>query len=296
MFPIMFRVGDWCVNPASGQISRNGESARLEERAMRLLVCLAEHAGEVVSIDDLLSHVWSEVSVTPDSVYQAVASLRRQLGDDPKQPTYIATVPRLGYRMIATVTTESAADSLSAIPARPPSLARRFRWVAFPALCLAVLALALLFRGRLAQRSTAAAAAYPERSLAVLPFIDLTAGMKEEEFADGLTEELIDKSSKIPGLRVPSQSASFYFKYKKIPLAEIARSLAVVYVLDGSTRQSGTSVRIAARLVRAENGYVIWSQTYDRPFLDRVAVQEDIATEITRKLEASLDAASPGRH
>jgi len=70
---------------------------------MRLLLCLAEHAGEVVSIEDLLNQVWSGVFVNPDSVYQAVASLRRLLGDDPKQPTYIETVPRLGYRMVATV-------------------------------------------------------------------------------------------------------------------------------------------------------------------------------------------------
>src|ERR1700688_3404909 len=99
----MLRIGAWCVNPTSGQVSRNGETARLEVRTMRLLLCLAEHAGEVVSIDDLLNHVWSEVVVAPDSVYQAVASLRRVLGDDPKQPTYIETVPRLGYRMVATV-------------------------------------------------------------------------------------------------------------------------------------------------------------------------------------------------
>src|SRR4029077_15336879 len=99
----MLAVGDWCVNPTSGEISRNGETARLEVRTMRLLVCLAEHAHQVVSIDDLLKHVWPEVIVTPDSVYQAVASLRRVLGDDPKQPTYIETVPRLGYRMVARV-------------------------------------------------------------------------------------------------------------------------------------------------------------------------------------------------
>jgi len=97
------RIGDWCVNPTSSQISREGESARVELRTMRLLVCLADHAGEVVSIDDLLDQVWTDVIVAPDSVYQAVASLRRLLGDDPKQPTYIETVPRLGYRMVATV-------------------------------------------------------------------------------------------------------------------------------------------------------------------------------------------------
>src|SRR2546429_3943117 len=99
----MLRIGAWCVNPASGQISRDGETARVEVRTMRLLLCLAEHSGELVSIDDLLAQVWPDVTVAPDSVYQAVASLRRLLGDDPKQPTYIETVPRLGYRMIATV-------------------------------------------------------------------------------------------------------------------------------------------------------------------------------------------------
>src|SRR5260370_13401845 len=97
----LLRIGDWCVNPASGQISRDGETARVEVRTMRLLLCLAEHVGEVVSIEDLLNQAWSDVTVAPDSVYQAVASLRRLLGDDPKQPTYIDTVPRLGYRLSA---------------------------------------------------------------------------------------------------------------------------------------------------------------------------------------------------
>src|SRR5579859_1501460 len=87
----VLRIGDWCVNPTSGQISRNGETARVEARTMRLLLCLAAHPGEVVSIGDLLNDVWPDVTVSADSVYQAVTSLRRLLGDDPKQPNYIAT-------------------------------------------------------------------------------------------------------------------------------------------------------------------------------------------------------------
>src|SRR5712671_4523345 len=101
--PSKLRIGLWCATPRTGEISRDGKTIRLDMRAMRLLVCLAEHAGEVVSIDDLLNQAWPEVTVAPDSVYQAVASLRRLLGDDPKQPTYIETVPRLGYRMVAKV-------------------------------------------------------------------------------------------------------------------------------------------------------------------------------------------------
>jgi len=104
-----------------------------------------------------------------------------------------------------------------------------------------------------------------------------------------MTEELIDKLSKIPNLRVPAPTSSFYFKGKQIPVAEIAKSLGVSYILDGSVRKSGDRLRVAARLVRAENGYVIWSETYDRPFDDILMVQDDIAGEATKALQSSID-------
>jgi TolB-like protein len=122
----------------------------------------------------------------------------------------------------------------------------------------------------------------------VLPFLDLTEGMKEEEFADGMTEELIDKFSKIAGLHVPAPTASFYFKGKQMPVAEIAKQLGVVYVLDGSVRKSGGRLRVAARLVRADSGFVIWTETYDRPFDDVIMVQDDIAGEVTKALTTSI--------
>jgi transcriptional activator of cad operon len=130
----------------------------------------------------------------------------------------------------------------------------------------------------------------------VLPFLDLTEGMKEEEFADGMTEELIDKFSKIPGLRVPPATSSFYFKGKQITVADVAKTLGVAYVLDGSVRKSGMRLRVAARLTRADNGYVVWSETYDRPFDDRLMVQDDIAGEVAKALKASIDANPDARH
>src|SRR5580704_19709506 len=117
------RIGDWYANPASGQLSRNAEVVRLEARTMRLLLCLAERAGELVSIEELLKEVWPGVIVTSDSVYQAVASLRRVLGDDPKHPRYIATVPRLGYRMLAPVSPWNEPRNEPATPASPSALA-----------------------------------------------------------------------------------------------------------------------------------------------------------------------------
>jgi transcriptional activator of cad operon len=283
---------------------------RLEVRTMRLLLCLAEHAGEVVSIDDLLRQVWPEVTVSPDSVYQAVASLRRQLGDDPKQPTYIETVPRLGYRMVATVSpwtdASTTVSGTSGISEFKPSafastgalttgraLTPRFLWAATAAICVGIITSYLVFGrlGKNAGSSSSAAAPQPERSIAVLPFLDLTEHMAEEEFADGMTEELIDKLTKIPGLRVTPPTSSFYYKNKQIPVPEIAKSLGVAYVLDGSVRKSGNQVRIAARLIRADTGYVVWSETYDHPFDDVLMIQDDIAGKVTQALRASIDSA-----
>jgi len=328
------RIGDWCVNPASGQIARDGETARVEVRTMRLLLCLAEHAGEIVSIDELLNQVWADVIVAPDSVYQAVTSLRRLLGDDPKQPIYIATVPRFGYRMVARVSPwadqamprtgfSRASDGEHPSAASPGAAAidapdvpkksgprPRAGWTsatraAGAALCL-VLVVAILFYGKVAKNirsgssadgSSGAIAPQPQKSIAVLPFLDLTEEMNQEPFADGMTEELIDKLSKIPGLRVPPPTSSFYFKGKlwprshgtpQITIADIAKALGVAYVLDGSVRKSGARLRVDARLIRADNGFVIWSETYDRPFNDILMVQGDIAGEVTKALKASI--------
>src|SRR5689334_3999372 len=101
--PGKLRIGDWIVDPSAGLLTRDAQVVRVDARMLRLLLELAAHPGQTVSQDQLLDRVWAGVIVTPDSVYQAVASLRRLLGDDPKRPRYIATVPRLGYRMVADV-------------------------------------------------------------------------------------------------------------------------------------------------------------------------------------------------
>jgi transcriptional activator of cad operon len=261
----VLRIGDWDVNPTVGQISRDGTVVRLEARTMRLLLYLADRAGEVVSIDELLKEVWSGVIVTSDSVYQAVASLRRDLGDDPKQPTYIATVPRRGYRMVAPVT-ERVTD-----PPRPgvsPPVTRPWHRRAVFAIAGAVLALGI-------GSSIVYLAPPRDKSIAVMSFVDLTAGMTHEYWADGVTEEVIDKLSKVPGLRIVHPAASL-------------KQIHVSYVLDGSVRQSGAMLRVAARLSRRDNGSVVWSETYDRDTGDIIMVEDDIAHQVAKALENRL--------
>src|SRR6202041_3554028 len=100
----ILRIGAWRVDPALCEISKDGNTLKLEPREMQLLLYLAARPGRVVSVEQLLEHVWSGGVVTSSSVYQAVASLRRLLGDDTREPTYIANVPRRGYRLVASVT------------------------------------------------------------------------------------------------------------------------------------------------------------------------------------------------
>lgn len=143
---------------------------------------------------------------------------------------------------------------------------------------------------RAAANSSASAA-----SIAVLPFLDLSEGMKNEEFADGITEELIDRLNKVPGVRSPAPASVFYFKNKHIPVIEVAKALGVAYVLDGSVRKSGGRVRVAARLIRGDNANVVWSDSYERPWDDILAIQDDIAGELTKALKASVEPESPTR-
>ena len=299
--PTKLLIGDWDIDPISGEISRQGETTRLEVRAMRLLLCLADHPGEVVSIEELLNRGWGEVVVSSDSVYQAMTSLRRQLGDDAKQPKYIETIPRLGYRLVAKVrrlaVSQEPEPALQEIAGAPSSASSGSRVraglaVAIAALaCFALAIISVLHSGNgsvAASPQTAALAQRSEKSIAVVPFLDLTEGMVEETFADGMTEELIDKLSKIPELMVPSATASFYYKGRQIPVADLARNLGVIYLLDGSVRKSGSRVRVAARLTRADNGYVMWTETYDRPFDDILMVQDDIANKVAEALKRNL--------
>jgi transcriptional activator of cad operon len=296
------RIGEWRVSPASGQISRDGQTARLEVRTMRLLMCLAEHAGEVVSIDDLLDEAWSGVAVSQDSVYQAVASLRRLLGDNPRQPAYIETVPRLGYRMVATVSpwedhsSGQAASSDIAERVQPAPVTsdetmpatRRGAGLSSAiaaALCLTI-AGAFLLAGTMRHRDQSASLAIPQplQSIAVLPFHDLTEAMTQAPFADGMTVDLIDKLSKIPGLRVHAPVSSSSLKGQRSPIAGMAKMLGVAYVIDGTVQQSGSRLRVVARLIHAEDEYVVWSETYDRPLDDLLKVQDEIAVACVSKL------------
>ena len=290
------QVGEWIVHPALDSISRGTETQKLEPRAMRLLMCLANSSGEVVSVDRLLTEAWAGVVVEPASVYQAVSQLRKILGDVDPQPTYIATVPRKGYRLIASVRRGIApADTPEARVMQRNTATPRRVW--FVAGAFVVLALAAAYflgdKAWLSKHTTGKtpvdSVVVSDKSIAVLPFVDMSENKDQEYFSDGMSEELINMLTKVPDLRVPARTSSFYFKGKQATIADIARALGVAHVLEGSVRKSGNTVRITAQLIRVDNGYHAWSETYDRKLDDIFKIQDEIADAVVTALKVQLN-------
>jgi TolB-like protein/Tfp pilus assembly protein PilF len=141
---------------------------------------------------------------------------------------------------------------------------------------------------KLQSAATAAVSSAPEKSIAVLPFVDMSEKQDQAYFSDGLSEELIDLLAKTRDLRVPARTSSFYFKGKQVTITEIARTLNVANILEGSVRKSGNTLRVTAQLIRVADGYHLWSNSYDRELRDIFHVQDDIASEVVRALKIRL--------
>jgi TolB-like protein/Tfp pilus assembly protein PilF len=137
-------------------------------------------------------------------------------------------------------------------------------------------------------QAAAAPSAVPEKSIAVLPFVDMSEKKDQEYFSDGLSEELIDLLAKTQGLEVIARTSSFYFKGKQATIGEIAKTLNVANVMEGSVRKAGNTIRVTAQLIRASDGVHIWSETYDRDLKDVFKVQDEIAQGVVQKLKLTL--------
>ncbi len=223
---------------------------------------------------------WLPGGETPPAFAQRV---RQLLGLDPAP---VSTTK-------ATATIEPSARNPGSVRPRGLPLARRF------ALPFIVLLLVLgggafwYFQGASdappTKSATAVAAVAPnEKSIAVLPFADMSAGKDQEYFADGLSEELLNLLAKLPEVRVIGRTSSFQFKGRNEDLRVIGEKLNVAHILEGSVRKSGEKVRITAQLIRAADGSHLWSQTYDRTLDDIFVVQDDIAGEVVQALKLTL--------
>jgi TolB-like protein/DNA-binding winged helix-turn-helix (wHTH) protein len=299
--PVVFAFGDFEADEALRELRREGHPVEIHATPLRLLFYLLRNRDRVIPKDELLDRVWSDTAVSEGSLFNALNQIRSALGDDGSQQRVIQTLRGQGYRLIAPVEEHPATAPVRTKPARSEAEGEATQAgdgglrliLAWPNVILAgalvfglagVVAAGWLLLGGEAARS-------PEtiRSIAVLPFVDMSPGGDQEYFADGMSEELINRLSRIEDLRVVARTSAFAFKGKNVDIREIGEQLDVGAVVEGSVRKEGDELRITAQLVQVADGYHLWSETYDRQLDDVFAIQEEVSRAIAGALEARLD-------
>ena len=315
-----FRVGRWLVEPASCRLSIDGRSLHVRAKVMELLQYLAAHPLEVVSKERLLDDVWGTTELSESALTRTVTELRQALGDDIAAPRFIETIPKRGYRFIAPVTLVTPLDrvpsvvgSASSLPSESeerldcPSPHDAERAAGATGLTLAtnrrtrgglrsVLAAcgAVLVVAGLWSASARWLSSSPTPSLAVLPF--KTIGGGEEYLADGVTEAITTELGRVAGLRVMSSNAAFRYR-DATTSRKAAEDLGVGLIVRGAVQKSETTIRIDVSLVDAQTETTLWAQAYNRRITDPLAVQDDVARQVTatlaQRFESALAAPAP---
>ncbi len=299
----VYEFGDFRLDPRKRLLWRDGAQVPLTPRVFETLLYLVEHHDSVLDKERLMEAVWPDSIVEENNLTQNISTLRRVFGETPGSHHYIVTVPGRGYRFVADVKTHETAMAPVANNSKPaasvaaPNRNRRFPAVLLTAAVLLVLCIGAVFSWRArSQKSPPAPAklptaevAVPEKSIAVLPFANLSDDKENAFFTEGVQDDILTALAKFSDLKVISRtSVSGYVAGPGRNLREIGRELGVAHVLEGSVRRAGGKVRVTAQLIEMRTNTHLWAETYDRELADVFAIQSDIAQRIATALEAKL--------
>ncbi|MGA7683982.1 MAG: winged helix-turn-helix domain-containing protein [Terriglobales bacterium] len=313
----LYEFGPFQLDSGERVLRRGQDRIDLPPRVFDTLVALAESDGRLLTKDELMDRVWPDSAVEENNLTQAIYLLRRLLQDGENGNRYIETVPKRGYRFVATVreTSKDASGPHSAVadaaesadlaqrpsasqastPAASPvsisTASSHSGWHrALPAILIIGLVLALaaaLTYLALPRLRSHQLAAHPH-ALAVLPLQNLSKDAGQDYFVDGFTEELVTDIAQIRSLRVISRTSTMVYKGTKKPLPEIARELHVDLILEGSVIRDGNRVRVTAQLINAPTDTHLWAQTYESTINDILDIQSQISRSIADDVRLDL--------
>lgn len=292
------QIGQWAVDAAANELRRGAQTTHIEPKAMQVLLLLAAHGGEAVSRETLLATVWPGVVVGDEALTQSIIKLRKALGDNPRAPACIETIPKRGYRLIAPVVRGgmAAASDTPGAPATPADAQRagHARAVGIGiGVALAVAAAVALLAARpqlpaAAADSDALDPAADERasieSVAVVPFESVGNGAPEY-LARGVRSDLMTDLARLSGLRViDGSTAGTGFR-----IEQVAR-----YLVSGSVQRDGETLRVNVRLVDSRTHEQLWSLRLERPYGSLLAIQNEISRGLLAQLPRRLGTAERG--
>jgi TolB-like protein/DNA-binding winged helix-turn-helix (wHTH) protein len=319
----LFIAGDLHVDVGQQRVTRAGIEITLPNLSFQLLLALIRVAPNVLSNDLLMARVWPGLVVSPESVAKRVNLLREALGDNAQEPRYIAGVRSRGYRLVAAVSTAqrpmppvegslsapvvvthpdelSTQDTVAIEPRTVTAKPSRIWWIALPVLLTVIFAIAIgvrtvnRSRGVGAQpipqnplRETEAIGARA-RTVAVLPFDNISADAADAFLAQGLPEMILNRLSRIDGLSVIARNSSFALATKNIDSSEIGRRLNSGFLIGGSVQRETDRLRVAVHLVDTGAGTLVWSAHFDRGLHDIFSIEDEIADQIAGALSVRL--------
>ena len=309
----VLRFGAFEADLQARELRKQGMQIKLQDQPFQVLVLLLEHAGEVVTREQLRQKLWpGDTFVDVDnSVNAAINRLREALADSAESPRYVETLPRRGYRFVAPVTAVSTSDrspGLASVPSDIPQRERpvpsKAQGIAKPAVsavqkqapstrltvllgivAVAAIAIVVVILHRGSVKSTSQ---LHIRSLAVLPLKNLSGDPTQEYLADGMTEAVIGRLAGIRDLRVISRTSVMRFKDTQLSAPEISRTLGVDALVEGSVIREGSRIRVHAQLIRGLTDEHFWSEAYDRELRDVLSLQSDVAQSIAQKVEVTV--------
>jgi len=308
------RFAAFDVDMRSGEVRKHGIRLKLHRQPFQVLSLLLEHPGDLVTREELRQKLWpGETFVDFDTgLNSAVKKLRDALCDSAEEPRYIETLPRRGYRFIAQVqngdlsTGAAPVESLAVLPLPPNPNGKGLRaerpagaavdvrrtvtsqarlWLVLGSVAgLALIAITyVMLRGHAGHTAQTKI-----KSLAVLPLNNLSGDSTQEYLADEMTEELCGRLAGIHDLRVISRTSVMRFKGTKLSVPEIAKTLGVDALVEGSVIRQGNRIRVHAQLIRASTDEHLWSEEYDGELGDVLTLESEVAQSIARRVEVKV--------
>ena len=289
-----YRFADFEFDPSSGELHKDGLKVRLQEQPFQILTLLLKRPGEVVTREEVRQVLWpGDTFVDFDvGLNSAIKRLRDALSDSAEKPRFVETLPRRGYRFIAPLEAppRTAAPAVEGPAVTPPAAGFRVRsWTGAAAIGTVALLAALTVSGLWPRlRGRAVSASPPIKSLAVLPFENLTGDAEQDYFADGMTDSLITSLAQVHALRVISRTSVMQYRRANKALPRIAEELDVDAVVEGTVSRAGDRVRITAQLIQATTDRHLWAQSYERELRDVLSLQREVAAAIAQAVEVKL--------
>ena len=272
----VYRFDDFVVDPEKWRHSRDRWEIQLEPVVLNLLIYLISHRDRLVTRQELMDTVWGDTVISESAVNQAVARVRKALGDDSATHRYVETVHSKGYRFIAEV--RETADPAYADSSSVKSRKKAGHRVLVAGAAMVILVVVAVFWARTPERDMLRDEQV--QSLAVLPLSNLTGDPEQAYYADGLQDILITELSQIPGLRVTSRQSTKRYRASDLTAADIAGELGVDLLVEGSLLRTGANIELTVQLVDGRSDVHLWAEQYSSDTSHVLDLMSDIAFDV----------------